>query len=224
LLGYRAASSIGRLALHVDTIRTIALSTTNPGKVREFRALLPADCTVVSLLELPYQAPEETGNTFADNAALKSISLSRNVDWVAVADDSGLEVDALDGAPGVRSARYSGEPPDDERNIDLLLAQLAMVPNDKRTGRFRCAVSVARAGVELLSAEGSCDGRIGHVRRGANGFGYDPIFVLPSGETMAEISSEVKNRISHRSRAFRAVAEPLRALIDELIPAGDGTT
>jgi XTP/dITP diphosphohydrolase len=203
--------------------RTIALASTNPGKIREFAALLPPGIGIVSLRELSADVPEETGATFAENAAIKSLALSRSVDMVVVADDSGLEVDALGGAPGVRSARYAGEPADDDRNVDLLLARMADVPDDERIARFRCAVSVARHGRELLTASGTCEGRIGHARRGQNGFGYDPVFVLDDGRTMAELAPEEKNRISHRSRAFRAVAEPLRLLVDELFPAGDGS-
>jgi XTP/dITP diphosphohydrolase len=167
------------------------------------------------------ESPDETGVTFAENAELKAREISRLTPWPVIADDSGLEVDALDGAPGVYSARYSGEPPDDQRNIDLLLAQLAAVSDASRTGRFRCVVAVARKGEVLFTAAGACEGVIGHERRGANGFGYDPVFILPDGRTMAEISDEEKNQISHRAVAFRTVAEPLTELMDELANAGE---
>lgn len=201
--------------------REIALATTNAGKISEIRALLPDGIVVYSLADFAMSAPEETGATFAENARIKATALSAETDLIVVADDSGLEIDALGGAPGIRSARYAGEPADDKRNIELVLAQLTGVSDSDRTARFRCAVSVAWRGMERLAAAGTCEGRIGRMRRGTNGFGYDPIFVLPDGFTIAELAPEEKNQISHRSRAFRAVAEPLRALIDELIPAGD---
>lgn len=204
-------------------MRKIALATTNPGKIKEFRALLPGNVEVVSLAELGLEGPEETGLTFAENAAIKSIALSRNVRLLVVADDSGLEVDALNGEPGVRSARYAGEPANDQRNIEKLLNAMSNVVEPYRRARFHCAVSVAWDGTELLRSTGICEGSIGDAPRGSNGFGYDPVFVLPSGRTMAENTAEEKNQISHRSRAFRAVAESLRALIDEQSPAGGGS-
>jgi len=203
-------------------MRQIVLATTNPGKIKEFRALLPEDIDVVSLMELGLEAPEETGETFAENAEIKSVAVSRSVPLLVVADDSGLEVDALGGDPGVRSARFAGEPADDRRNIEKLLGLMSGTAGSERGARFQCAVSVAWDGREVLQALGSCDGSIGYDPRGSDGFGYDPIFVLPTGRTMAELTAEEKNEISHRSRAFRAVAEPLRALIEELDPAGGG--
>lgn len=199
----------------------IVLATSNPGKIREFAALLPPTLTVLSLRDLGVEGPEETGETFADNAELKATTISRLTDALVVADDSGLEVDALQGAPGVRSARYAGEPPNDERNIDLLLERLSDVPQPLRTARFRCAVAVARHGEVLLRADGSCEGTIGFERRGSNGFGYDPIFVFSDGRTMAELSAEEKNQVSHRAIAFRAVAEPLTELVAELSSVGE---
>lgn len=205
----------------MNDLPQVVLATTNPGKVREFKALLPPGVTVLSLTDLELTGPEETGESFADNAALKATEISRVTDALVVADDSGLEVDALQGAPGVRSARYAGDPPDDQRNIDLLLEQMAEIPPALRTARFRCAVAVARRGEILLRADGTCEGSIGYQRRGTRGFGYDPIFVLPDGRTMAELSDEEKNQVSHRAVAFRAVAEPLSALIGELSNAGE---
>lgn len=200
----------------------LVLASSNPGKVREFAALLPANVQVASLTELGLNSPEETGLTFAENAALKAREISLLTPSIVVADDSGLEVDALSGAPGVYSARYSGEPPDDERNISLLLSNLAYTPANDRSARFQCAVAVAKGGEVLLTAEGSCEGTIGYERRGTNGFGYDPVFLLPNGRTMAELSDQEKNTISHRAVAFRAVAEELSRLIAE--PADVGET
>ena len=201
--------------------RRIVLATSNPGKVREFEALFNMRFTVLTLEDLGLPSPEETCRTIADNAELKAVTTSLYTDLIVVADDSGLEVDALAGSPGVHSARYAGEPPDDQRNIELLLSRIEQVPDDARTARFRCVVSVARGGRVLFSAEGICEGVIGRCRRGANGFGYDPIFVLRDGRTMAELSSDEKNHISHRALAFRGVAERLDRLIEELDITGE---
>lgn len=206
---------------HLKNARAVAVATTNLGKLREFQALLPDDVSVFSLLDFAKSAPEESGASFAENARIKSTALSREINLIVIADDSGLVVDVLGGAPGVYSARYAGLPANDERNIDLVLSQLSGQPFEVRTARFQCSVSVAFRGEELLTASATCEGRIGYERQGDHGFGYDPIFVLPSGRTMAELTAEEKNQISHRSRAFRTVADPLRALIDELDPAGD---
>jgi XTP/dITP diphosphohydrolase len=200
---------------------SLVLATTNQGKVREFAALLTPAVTVRSLRDLKLSVPEETGNTFAENAALKATAISLATDAIVVADDSGLEVDALGGEPGVRSARYAGEPGDDQRNIDLLLRRLAGTPLELRSARFRCAVAVAQRGEILLVSEGACEGSIGFERRGTNGFGYDPVFVLQDGRTMAELSANGKNMISHRAVAFRGVAEPLTELFEELTIAGE---
>jgi XTP/dITP diphosphohydrolase len=169
------------------------------------------------------ESPEETGATFLENAELKAREISLRTPDLVIADDSGLEVDALGGEPGVYSARYSGEPPDDERNIDLLLAKLEGVDPDRRTGRYRCVVAVAQRGEILLTAAGSCEGTIGYERRGSNGFGYDPIFIMADGRTMAELSDVQKNQISHRAVAFRAVADSLTELIGELTIAGESS-
>ena len=199
----------------------VILATSNPGKVAELRDLLPSAFEVKSFRDLGLTGPEETGSTFAENAALKAVDISLRVDAIVVADDSGLEVDALGGAPGVFSARFSGEPPNDQRNIELLLEKLSGVPDETRSARFRCAIAVARHGTILLTADGVCEGAIGHGCRGSNGFGYDPVFVLPSGSTMAELSTEEKNRISHRAVAFRAVADAMIGLIEEQSRRGD---
>jgi XTP/dITP diphosphohydrolase len=195
------------------THRFVVLATKNRGKAVEFSALLPADIGVRTLVDLNLESPDESGVTFAENAAIKAATISEAVDTLVLADDSGLEVDALDGAPGVYSARYAGEPGDDERNIDLLLDRLSDVADPGRTARFVCQVAVARGGSILATAEGSCPGRIGHERRGSNGFGYDPVFVLADGRTMAELSTEEKNQISHRAEAFRNVADRLIELV-----------
>jgi len=200
---------------------SLILATSNPGKVAELRSMLPSTIPVRSLLDLGLTGPEETGTTFAENAALKAIDISTRVPGLVVADDSGLEVDALGGAPGVYSARFAGEPPDDRRNIDLLLKRLSGKPESERTARFRCAIATARYGKVMLTAEGICEGHIGHECRGFDGFGYDPVFVLPSGRTMAELKTEEKNQISHRAVAFRNIIGVLLGFIDEPSQRGD---
>ena len=195
------------------TQSTVVLATKNRGKVREFLALLPGDIAIKTLEEMGMSAPPETGLTFAENATIKALGISALCDAIVVADDSGLEVHALGGAPGVWSARFAGEPADDERNIDLLLAKLQGVPDKDRTARFVCSVIVSRGDQVLLESSGFCDGVVGHERRGTNGFGYDPIFILPNGRTMAELTPEEKNTLSHRAHAFRQVAEPFFELV-----------
>jgi XTP/dITP diphosphohydrolase len=198
--------------------QVVILATKNMGKAREISALLSQDIEVQTLQDIDVESPEETGDTFAANAAIKATEISKIVGRIVLADDSGLEVDALGGAPGVRSARFAGEPPDDGRNISLLLRRLEAVESDRRSARFVCAVAVARNGQVLFTSEGRCEGHIGRERKGSNGFGYDPVFILNSGQTMAEITNEEKNRISHRAMAFRNVAEHLHALLNEWCP------
>ncbi|MFP4013013.1 MAG: RdgB/HAM1 family non-canonical purine NTP pyrophosphatase [Chitinispirillaceae bacterium] len=200
-------------------MKEFIIATGNEGKLKEFREMLSRFPVRLSSLRdhwQPVPQIEENGATFFDNAKIKA-------DWVyehskgvwALADDSGLEVDALDGRPGVKSARYSGENATSDKNNAKLLSELADVPSHLRTARFRC-VLVARIGPEeYISAEGSCEGRIASSRSGSGGFGYDPLFV-PSGysESFAELSSEVKNRISHRGAALRALSRKLYGTFD----------
>jgi XTP/dITP diphosphohydrolase len=202
-------------------IRDLVIATSNLGKIHEFGSLLPRDFRLFSLRDLDLAPPDETGSTFEDNAALKAIEISLYTNRLVLADDSGLEVDALGGSPGVYSARYAGEPPDELRNIELLLSRLDSVPDDKRSARFRCVVVVARHGKQLLTSSGKCEGTIGREPRGTNGFGYDPVFMLPDGRAMAQLTAVEKNRISHRANAFRAVAGQLTRLIDELEIIGE---
>lgn len=194
----------------------IILATQNQGKVRELQALLlDEDIEVLSLLDIPdWEDVEENGETFADNAALKARAAVLRTGLVALADDSGLEVDALDGAPGVYSARYAGEPKDDERNNDKLIHQLETTPDDKRMARFRCALVMATPAGEEYLTEGTVEGRILRQRRGQGGFGYDPLFfVAEFGQTTAELTLAQKNEISHRAQAFRQMIPILKDLI-----------
>ena len=194
----------------------LLVATNNRGKVREYAELLDG---LAVRLTFPAREGlslevEETGETFAENAILKARAYAEASGLLTLADDSGLEVDALDGAPGVRSARYSGPGASDEDRYRLLLRRLAGVPAEGRTARFRCVVALATPEGEVQTAEGRCEGVIGFEPRGTHGFGYDPVFYMPDrGQTMAELLPEVKNRISHRARAARAAMPILRRLL-----------
>jgi XTP/dITP diphosphohydrolase len=189
----------------------LAIASRNPGKIREILAIC-ADWPVEWLTaDDRWPEVDETGATYLENASLKARAVSRALDVPAVADDSGIEVDALGGAPGPRSARYAGEGATDEANLRALIRAISGIPASGRTARYRCVAIVAWPDGRQVSAEGSCEGLLAAKPRGVGGFGYDPIFV-PAGwdRTMAELAPEEKDRISHRGRAFRAVAERLR--------------
>ena len=193
----------------------IILATQNMGKIRELQALLVDEkIEVLSLRDIPdWEDVEENGGTFADNAAIKAREAVKRTGLISLADDSGLEVDALGGAPGVYSARYAGETKNDERNIDKLLHVLETIPEDKRTARFRCALVMATPSGEEYLTEGAVEGRILTQRRGCDGFGYDPVFYLSEfARTMAELSMTEKNTLSHRAQAFRKAIPILRKL------------
>ncbi|MFI7126547.1 RdgB/HAM1 family non-canonical purine NTP pyrophosphatase [Nonomuraea sp. NPDC050153] len=192
----------------------IVLATRNMGKIVELRRIL-SGFDVVGLEEFPAIGEvAETGVTFEENALLKAHAVAQQSGLPAVADDSGLCVDVLGGMPGVFSARWSGRHGDDQANLDLLLAQVSDVPADKLTAHFACAAALALPSGESRVVEGALQGRLISARRGSNGFGYDPIFV-PDGEgrTTAEMSPEEKDAISHRGRAFRALAPLVRELL-----------
>ena len=188
------------------------VATANPGKLREVRALLEG--LNVEVFPAPPEALagiEETETTFAENALIKAHAVAERTGHIALADDSGLEVDALDGAPGVLSSRFA--PTDEERNRKLLNL-LKNVPDERRTARFRCAVAVVTPDGASEIHEGTCEGLIACAPRGSNGFGYDPLFLVPHlGRTFAEISSEEKNALSHRGKALRSAKEALQGLI-----------
>jgi XTP/dITP diphosphohydrolase len=195
----------------------LCVGTTNRGKQRELRELLgdwPGEIVFPQQLGLALEV-KETGQTFAENAAQKARAYARAAGMPALADDSGLEVDALGGAPGIRSARYAGPGASDEDRVRKLLAELEGVPPERRTARFRCAVAIARPNGGVSIADGTCEGQIAFAPRGENGFGYDPVFVVSGrGVTMAELPAEAKNQISHRARALRAARPLLDALLD----------
>jgi len=193
----------------------LVVATSNPGKLREFRALLaPLGFEVVAQTELGVIAPEETGATFLENALLKARHAATVTNAAALADDSGLEVDALDGAPGVYSARYAGRDADDAANNAKLAAALEGLPAAARRARYRCVlVFVTGPGdTAPLMAEGVWEGMIAETPRGTAGFGYDPYFWLPELKlTAAELYPADKNRLSHRGRAMRVLGELLGA-------------
>lgn len=202
------------------TARPLLLATANRGKLRELRELL-SDLTVLGLHDVGIDDLPETADTFLGNATQKAVEASRRTGLPCLADDSGLCVDALDGAPGVYSARFSGRHGDDEANRALLLARLRDVPDALRIARFRCVLALAdeagALGARVLHAEGECPGVIVRSPRGEGGFGYDPLFV-PAGDTrtMAELPSEVKHSLSHRGAALRAMLPTLRGYLASL--------
>ncbi|MDA8244432.1 MAG: RdgB/HAM1 family non-canonical purine NTP pyrophosphatase [Elusimicrobia bacterium] len=186
--------------------RTLVIATFNAHKLREIRAILPGlPAELKALSEFPGAVPaEEDGATLLENAVKKAAAAARFTGCWALADDTGLEVDALGGAPGVRSARYAGEEADPARNSSRLLAELAGRPAERRSARFVCVVALASPSGEVATARGVLEGRIAGAPRGGNGFGYDPLFEpAGSSRTLAELSEEEKNAASHRAAALR---------------------
>lgn len=199
-------------------LTSVVLATGNPHKADEIRVLLhDVNTRLVSLSELGLDVEVvEDGDTYAENALIKARAAARAAGIPAIADDSGLEIDALDGAPGIRSARFAGEGATDPENNALLLKMLEQVPEQERTGRFVCAAvyvpEAGQPGGEIVCV-GEWPGRIGFAPKGESGFGYDPLFIIPEeGATVAELGPAYKTRHSHRSRAFTALADHLKAL------------
>jgi XTP/dITP diphosphohydrolase len=195
---------------------TLLIATTNAGKFREFTDLLGGlPILLKSLVDFPgAPAIAEDGATYAANAIHKALALARWSHCATLADDSGLEVDALEGAPGVCSARYAGPEQDSAANIAKLLAALHAVPLARRTARFRCVLAVAHPNGATITAEDSCEGRITEAPTGNAGFGYDPVFLYPPlGQTFAVIPAAVKNRLSHRARACERLRLQLLAFL-----------
>lgn len=200
--------------------REIFVSTGNAGKVKEISRLLGGKYSIKWNRDFPNMAmPEEAGSTFADNASIKAMVAANHSGMLALADDSGLVVDALGGEPGVRTARYGGDSAMDDRGrYMLLLRNMKDVPEGKRSARFVCAVALALPGKLLAVTEGVCEGSIAFEPRGENGFGYDPVFV-PQGynRSFAELGSNEKDRISHRSKALAA----MYPIVEEQFAAAD---
>ncbi|WP_101844515.1 XTP/dITP diphosphatase [Halobacillus sp. Marseille-P3879] len=197
-------------------MKELVVATKNQGKVEEFRAMFSAyGIEVKSLLDFPEPVKDivEDGKTFEDNAKIKAEAISTEYNIPVVADDSGLEIDALEGRPGIYSARYAGEEKNDQKNLEKVLSELEGIPASERTARFVCAVAVTRPGHETFVKIGTCEGSIAVAPSGSEGFGYDPIFIpAGSARTMAEHSSKEKNLISHRRNAIVKIEEWLQQL------------
>ena len=198
----------------------LVIATRNAHKTREFAQLLGNNFEIVDLNSFPQiEAIEETGQSFEENAITKAVHVSQKIVDPVVADDSGLEVEALGGAPGIHSARYAGANASDKEKIAKLLKQLAKVDakSDHRRARFCCVLAVARDGRILATVEGVVEGKITERPRGSHGFGYDPIFI-PGGfeQTFAELPEELKNNISHRAKAIRKLQAKLSTLYGEV--------
>ena len=196
-------------------MKRVVLASANPGKLRELAALLaPAGVELVPQSTLGIESAEETGSTFRENALLKARHAARAARLPALADDSGIEVDALGGRPGVRSARYAGDGASDAANLALLLQELAGVPAQRRTARYQCVVAWVESADDPapLLGTGTWEGRIAPTPRGSGGFGYDPAFI-PAGDTRtaAELPAQEKNLVSHRAQALRALVAALAA-------------
>ncbi|HEX9037349.1 MAG TPA: RdgB/HAM1 family non-canonical purine NTP pyrophosphatase [Ktedonobacterales bacterium] len=203
--------------------RRLLIATTNPHKVEEFRGLLAGlPYELVSLTDLGIAADvEETGTTFAENAVIKAVAYAEMSGLPALADDSGLEVDALDGAPGLYSARWAGPEVTYAVRNRLIVERLAGLPDERRGARYLCAIAIAEPPPRGLFGvvEGRLEGRIADAPAGEGGFGYDPIFLVPEdGRTVGQMSADEKSRISHRARAAWAA----RPLLERLAHAGDG--
>lgn len=196
----------------------IVFATSNAGKMREIREILKDLCTeVLSMKEAGVCVDiVEDGETFEDNAVIKAKAVWEKTGGIVLADDSGLEIDYLNGEPGVYSARYMGEDTSYEIKNRNLIGRLEGVPEDKRTARFACVIAAVLSDGKTITTRGTMEGRIAHEPAGAGGFGYDPILMLPEyGKTSAEITMEEKNAISHRGKALRAMKERLKQELGE---------
>lgn len=195
------------------------LATKNKGKIKELQALVQdMSIELLSLEDVP-NLPDvtEDGCSFQENAIKKACAIAKYTGIIAIADDSGLEVDALNGAPGIHSARYAGEKATDQENIQKLLRALNGLPLNKRTARFRCSIAVCTPQGHHITAEGTCEGAIALEPRGSHGFGYDPVFLLPDRNcTMAEVKPNIKNLISHRAMALARLKDILPAFLSEM--------
>ncbi|MFZ3588367.1 XTP/dITP diphosphatase [Bacillus sp. DJP31] len=200
-------------------MKKIIIATKNSGKVKEFQAFFEKNgYEVLSLLDIS-GAPdiEETGSTFKENALLKAEGIANVLNEIVIADDSGLSVDALDGEPGIFSARYAGIHKNDLDNINKVLHELSGIQASKRTARFHCALALAVPSKSTIVVEGICEGHITKEPMGTNGFGYDPIFIPKElYQTMAQLSKEEKNKISHRAHALKKLREQINSSLVNL--------
>lgn len=196
-------------------MKKVVIATKNKGKVNDFKAIFqPLGYEVASMFDVaPNMEIEETGETFEENAILKAETLAKKLNMIVIADDSGLEIDALGGEPGVYSARYAGDH-DDEANIIKVLKKMEHVKDEERTARFVCVLAIAAPNMKTFTVKGTCEGLISKEKRGTNGFGYDPIFYIPEqNKTMAELTAEEKGAISHRGNAIRKLKNQLPQLL-----------
>jgi len=197
-----------------QAISSAVLASGNPGKLRELRELLvDTALTIHSQAEFDVPEAEETGLTFVENALIKARQAAHYTGMAAIADDSGLEVDALDGAPGIYSARYAGVGASDQENLDKLLHEMRKVPDEQRSARFQCVIVLLRHENDPtpLICQGTWEGRLQHVATGTNGFGYDPVFFVPThGCSAAELGAVLKNQLSHRGQALQKLLDGLR--------------
>jgi XTP/dITP diphosphohydrolase len=191
-------------------MKSILIATRNAGKAREFAHMLP-DWNIQTLLDLP-DIPDvlEDGSTFEENAQKKALEISAHTDFFVLADDSGLEVNILNGNPGVHSARYAGETKNDARNLQKLLDELKNIPEEKRGAQFRCVLALAQKEKILFTVEGICRGKIAFQPAGENGFGYDPIFISDNfSQTFAQLPPETKHTLSHRGKALTLLKQKI---------------
>jgi XTP/dITP diphosphohydrolase len=191
----------------------LLLATSNPGKIREYRVLLNGlDYQITTLAEEGItKVVTESGSNYEENARLKAITYAKLTQLTTLADDSGLEVDVLNGKPGIQSARFAGETASDAEKVNFLLARLNGVTWEQRTARFKCVIAIATPEGYAELCDGECQGIIAIQAKGENGFGYDPIFLIPGrGKTMAELPLEIKNQISHRARASQQARQILQ--------------
>jgi XTP/dITP diphosphohydrolase len=197
----------------------LLLATTNRGKIREICHLLqgmPFDVVTPTDLDIDLTIKEDKP-TYQENAQLKAEAYSKASGLITLADDSGLEVDALNGEPGIRSARYAGENASDQNRIEYLLARLREIPQEKRAARFICVIAIAVPGEKTILCQGDCQGVISFEPKGKNGFGYDPIFHFPElNKTMAELTLEQKSQVSHRGKAVKEASRLLRELAEKI--------
>jgi XTP/dITP diphosphohydrolase len=210
--------------MQASDLRTIVIATRNAGKLREFRSLLASlGSRILSLNDLSLDVElEESGDSFVENARLKAAGYSCLTKYPVLADDSGLEVEALGGRPGIHSARYAGPGASDSDRISKLLGELEN-RGSNRNARFVCALALAQDGVLLLEAEGECRGIIAKGPSGTNGFGYDPVFLFPElGKTYAELSEPEKNQYSHRSRATASLLDQLKEFQSSIVNRNTG--
>ena len=209
----RQREALGDLSRHIAPKRTVVIASNNAHKIQEISHMLEDRLNVISMAQAGFTDEiDENGETFEENAAIKARAVAKATGLCALGDDSGLSVDALDGAPGVHSARYCGHHGDDKANNDLLIANMADIPAEDRTAEFVCAMALSLPNGEVTTVRGACPGVITFAPRGTGGFGYDPYFEYLSGETFAEMAQEEKNQISHRANAMRLMLPYLEAL------------